>query len=684
MRLKRTIALLALAALLLPAPRAAAGDGFWTLEQDEAGTWWFVSPAGEREFLNTVTTVVPYQQGRREQGPHFVSRDWFGRVTGTMTDGDTRRWAQSTLARVRDAGFKGLGAWSHPAFHDESVNADVPFTRDLNLWTWTYGAGRRVYHPRFRELVEAAVVAQVTPLRDNPNLVGYYTDNELDWTDPAVGPAAHFDGLDADDPSRRKVIEVVRDLYPSVADFNADFATDLATWDDLGALDRLPHGPGYEPLFRRWVEQLATDYFRITGELVREHDPNHLILGVRYKGYALPEVVRGQRGHTDAVSINYYVADARLDRGLFESLHRESGGQPVIVGEYSFHALDGRSGNRNTFGFVAQVPDQQARADGYRLMTRRLASVPYIVSAEWFQWSDEPPSGRASDGEDVNFGVVDVDDLPYEKLVATVRAVTPELNPLHAAAGKWADAIEAWRPDFLADPPTAGLPYLTEAPRVDASLREWADAFRLPDVRRGLTVGADRSVDAAAPTVFAGWTEAGLYVAVEVIDPVIQAAPAEGAWWTQDAVELFVSTRADADRPDRGYSVYDHQFFFVPNPFPTRGDSGTWGRWSRPGDALGGAHQIPAAGVACASRVLPRRYVTEAFIPASALTGFDPTGRTPMRFNVHVRDYQTAVSHYWSAPKESGMQFKPATWGRLVPAGPPAPTEVVSLSAAGE
>ena len=76
-------------------------------------------------------------------------------------------------------------------------------------------------------------------------------------------------------------------------------------------------------------------------------------------------------------------------------------------------------------------------------MTTRLARLPYVVGADWFQWMDEPPSGRLRDGEDVNFGVVCVGDEPYETLVDAVRATTPRLNGLHARsatdtlAGVW-------------------------------------------------------------------------------------------------------------------------------------------------------------------------------------------------------------------------------------------------------
>ena len=200
---------------------------------------------------------------------------------------------------------------------------------------------------------------------------------------------------------------------------------------------------------------MAQRYFEMTTSLVRKHDPNHLILGVRFRGHAPPQVVAASRGLTDAQSVNYYPDDAKLDRELFQTLHELSGRQPVIVSEYSFHALDGRSGNRNRFGFPGQVTDQKARARGYELMTTRLSRLPYVIGADWFQWMDEPPSGRLRDGEDVNFGVVDVADQPYDALVDAVRTTAPKLNGRHAdsATGPLADV---WRDDRIPNDAVAG------------------------------------------------------------------------------------------------------------------------------------------------------------------------------------------------------------------------------------
>ena len=643
-------------------------EGFWRIGQDERGVWWFVSPEGRPEFLNTVTTVQPFQLGRRELGPHYVSRDWpAGPTLDGSGDADLRAWADSTLGRVRDAGFKGLGAWCHPVFHD----LDVPATRDLNVWAHFHGPAARFYHPDWRRTAEEAIARQVAPLRDNTNLVGYYTDNELDWAKPRFAPAAHFDNLPPEDPNRRAVTGVIRELWPTVEAFNADWWTDFADWPDLDALATLPHDnpEAHAQLTDAWLEKLAGDYFALMRELVSKHDPNHLVLGVRFKGWAPPAVVRAMRGHVDAVSLNYYVSDAKLDRDFFTGLHERTG-RPVIITEYSFHGLDGRSGNRNTFGFAAQVADQQARAEGYRLMTERLAGLPWVVGADWFQWNDEPPSGRLPDGEDVNFGVVDIDDRPYDALADAVRRTTPRLNGLHAASARTGDegaVAGTWRASFD-QKPVFRVPYLMHEPKIDGSLADWPDATRLPGVRRGQTLGLDRLAD-PLPIVHLGWREEGLYAAVEVYDRDIVGTPADGAWWTRDSAELFVRTRP-VTTAQTTYTPDDHQFYFSPDAFPgPDGETGGVGQWDRPGDAVD-AVLAPHPAIADAARVLADRYVVELFIPAEALHGWAPHSFPEIAFNFASTDFQRAATNFWSAPKEVRTQHDPSTWGILLLAPP--------------
>ncbi|HET6247069.1 MAG TPA: hypothetical protein VFE47_05160 [Tepidisphaeraceae bacterium] len=630
-------------------------SGFWRVAKTKQGVWWFVSPKGQVDFLNTVTTVQPEVRGRDPMGPDFVSRDFNDRNPSTAA---LNAWANCTVQRVRDAGFKGIGAWSNPALH----NCDIPMTQDLNLSSWTRGGSGLVYSPQWSSTIEYAIKTQVQPLRDNHNLVGYYLDNEMDWTDEAAGPRTYFDGLPPGDPNRQQVLGTIRNTWPSIDAFNKDWNTKIGDWQAMDSWRALPQGTtsAYDKLLAQWTSHLAESYFQTTTSLLRKYDPNHLVLGIRYRGYAPRQVVRASRGYTDAQSINYYVSDARLDADLFKMISTESD-QPIVISEYSFHALDGRSGDRNTVGFDAQVVDQKARGEAYRAFTTRLARVPYVIGADWFQWMDEPPSGRQGDGEDVNFGVVDVDDKPYQPLVDSIRATTPLLNDLHEGSDK-DKAQDVWRHSY-AGLPVFHVPLLEKPIRIDGELSDWPAACRLPGMKPPSAVGSERNA-LREPNVYVGWSPEGMSIGFEVFDSDVAVAPPSGAWWARDCVEFWISTRpVKAD--EATYDQYCHHFFFVPVDQPAGdGISGVVGQWHCTADAVIKC-KIPDPSVKTVTRILPDKYVTEIFIPAGDLNGYDPVHQPQLAFNINVRNYQHAAEYFWSAPKQVLTQARPATWGAL-------------------
>ena len=46
--------------------------------------------------------------------------------------------------------------------------------------------------------------------------------------------------------------------------------------------------------------------------------------------------------------------------------------------------------------------------------------MPELVGTHWFQWADQPSTGRF-DGENYNIGLVDVTDRPYADLVGALK-----------------------------------------------------------------------------------------------------------------------------------------------------------------------------------------------------------------------------------------------------------------------
>ena len=64
---------------------------------------------------------------------------------------------------------------------------------------------------------------------------------------------------------------------------------------------------------------------------------------------------------------------------------------------------------------------ESERGPAYARYLRAVADNPDFVGAHWFQYIDEPLTGRTLDGENGHVGFVTVADLPYRDLVAAAR-----------------------------------------------------------------------------------------------------------------------------------------------------------------------------------------------------------------------------------------------------------------------
>jgi hypothetical protein len=80
---------------------------------------------------------------------------------------------------------------------------------------------------------------------------------------------------------------------------------------------------------------------------------------------------------------------------------------------------------------LVQVRDQAERGVAYRYFVEQAAAFPALIGTSWFQWVDQPCTGRM-DGENYNIGLVDVTDRPYPELIAALRATHRRLREVHA------------------------------------------------------------------------------------------------------------------------------------------------------------------------------------------------------------------------------------------------------------
>jgi hypothetical protein len=132
-------------------------------------------------------------------------------------------------------------------------------------------------------------------------------------------------------------------------------------------------------------------------------------------------VARASASFLDVSSSNLNAAwnDGTFPRYFLDTLHALTD-RPIVVSEFYMSAQENRSGNKNKMSNFPTVTTQKERAAGFRNTLQALARLPYVVGADWFQYYDEPPQGRF-DGEDFNFGLVDIHDRPYEALTRAAR-----------------------------------------------------------------------------------------------------------------------------------------------------------------------------------------------------------------------------------------------------------------------
>jgi hypothetical protein len=246
------------------------------------------------------------------------------------------------------------------------------------------------------------------------------------------------------------------------------------------------------------LELLADRYYSLVRHIIKKYDPHALVLGDRYQSFYYPEVARACGRHVDAVSSNLNASwnDGTFARFYLDTLHQLAE-KPMLIGEFYMCAQDNRSGNKNDRGLFPVIGTQKERAAGFRNTLHRLLKTRYVIGADWFQYFDEHTHGRY-DGENFNFGLVDIHNRPYELLTKSAEAM--ELAALKAQPAEV-------RPDASQGvPPAPANPLADFKPTV--ALKHW-------DRERGFVppVSSEPLAD-----LYVCWSRKALYLGVYAQD----------------------------------------------------------------------------------------------------------------------------------------------------------------------
>lgn len=368
--------------------------GFFRVENIN-GRWWIIDPLGGRFIHRGIASVntIPTDGARAEVAKKFKNKEG---------------WARATATLLKENGFNGTGSWSDDSAL-ESVEPRLVSTKLISLMA-TYGKSKGakmgsgnmsypgdcpfIFDPEFADFCKKEC-QKLSTEKNNPWLLGYFTDNEMPWR---LNLLDKFLKLNDNDSGR-----LATEAWLLKNKINKEKITD----DDRSA----------------FLEYAADYYFKVTTSAIRAVDPNHMILGARYHSaaYNFSAVFKAAGRYCDIISVNYYWAWTP-SKDLMD-MWMKNAQKPFMITEWYAKAED--SGMANIGGAGWLVHTQKDRGAYYQNFTLSLLRHQGCVGWHWFKYADNDPDAKGVDPSnlDSNKGIVTSRYVTYPPLLDAMREV---------------------------------------------------------------------------------------------------------------------------------------------------------------------------------------------------------------------------------------------------------------------
>ncbi|AHF90105.1 agarase [Opitutaceae bacterium TAV5] len=459
------LSVLATGVLTLVGPTClqAAGSGFFGVTKAEDGRWWLIAPDGER-FISKGVCNANYHPDIIRNTNRSPYAEACARKYGTP-----EAWRSAVARRLLDWDFNSVGAWSDLRLSEPEIDGrHLARTPILNLGSifvkersrqnsgqshaWLHGVFPDVFDPEFETTARRLAREACAPHANAPWVLGWFTDNELRW-----GPdwrnldelLVSFLNSPLSSDGRQAALAVLQKRYPDIATLNRVWKTGYESWATLAAAapgdikspfprkalsqqneeverqlnDADPDRARFLADCDEFLGQVAERYFRITVEAVRAAAPRHMVFGSRFAYVPGQPVVDAAARWLDVISFNRYHDDPASAIARYAVF-----GRPLIIGEFGFRAAD--SGLPNTKGVGPIKKNQRERAEAFSNYVRKAMASPLVVGYHWFEHADQPSEGRF-DGENSNYGLVTIQDEPYEDFVTMAREANVSAERWH-------------------------------------------------------------------------------------------------------------------------------------------------------------------------------------------------------------------------------------------------------------
>jgi len=369
--------------------------------------WWGVDPEG---YLYINVALNSISMGKSERNQQALKEKF----------GTAENWISGTIKMLHQNGFNCAGSWSdYKAIIEANKSAERPFAYTIN-WNFMSSYGRQrggtyqqpghtgypndaifVFDPEFETFCDQHA-KQLTATKDDPNLFGHFSDNEMPFRLKSLD---NFLTLPQNDPGRKAVEKWMKDN---------NITTEQMT-------DK------HRELFMAFV---AEKYFSIVSKAIRKYDPNHMYIGARFYGDEKnhPEFMKSAGKYLDIISNNYY------NQWTPDSSHMTNwtkwSGKPFIITEYYTKGEDSGMPNQSGAGWIVRT--QRDRGLFYQNYNLALLESKNCVGWHYFKYQDNDPTSKGEDPSniDANKGIVNNFYEVWEPMMGLMKELNIQVYSL--------------------------------------------------------------------------------------------------------------------------------------------------------------------------------------------------------------------------------------------------------------
>ena len=407
------------------------GTGYFrTLKYN--GKWWLVDPKGylfwsygvtgagvgnftshkNRTFLydnlNSIKVQYKNDTSRAINRKHAVN---YYNINLNRKYGDN--WLQIhenlTQGRLKSWGINTMGAWSKV-----NVNTTHPFTLIIHPRTEWIGKLDKLPDPFSNAFLEDLnkKLQRISEYNKSPYLLGVFINNEIHWS-KKIGH--ELLALDQDIPCKKALYNFLKIKYKTIDLLNSSWGTNANNFNDLVFENRVyPNAKQFKEDMQSFFEFYVETYFATVSKAFDVFFPNHLYLGCRFHGAAKQNKVLHDIAskYSDVVSFNIY------EYGVKGFNFKPKADKPMLIGEFHF----GTTTNGVWGGGLKHAYSLENQSSLLEQYLSEAVQHSSIIGAHWFQWSDQPATGRLNDSENFRIGFVSVTDVPYQDLITVSKA----------------------------------------------------------------------------------------------------------------------------------------------------------------------------------------------------------------------------------------------------------------------